>query len=1191
MGGKKRSKRGRSTTNSMSSLPKGLPIRPNKRLRGGDNHAQTSSTSTSSTTNPFEQFRATKSKFPVHNRKSSSSSNNNNNNNNNSSSNQKTSKLAKAIEKRRDAIRESRIRSKKAGGFLDRRIGEATNHNNQELAYLEEEAKRRKERAMMARVIRERARRSSRLSKFDLANDNDDVNGGGAGGGDVDRMMMITHKGKPIDESYEFRNRPEDVILSDDDEDYEKRQLDRADTEMHFGGRSLVNNNNRRGGRSSDMDVYGPGGTNSTNEQGQRSLKDIYGNRKGEFDDFIMRKKWEKAEKARSKEEQVETFEGMDDQFREIANLLNFRDKEKERKEQIDARNAGTLPKAEAEMEDWDKEVKSYLFERKVKATDRTKTPEEKAKEEAERLQELESKRLARMNGDFDDDDLSDIESEEEDTKKNKYVRKKEKNQRELAKQKKMNKKIRSQEDLSSSSEDDDDDDENDGTRNMRKKDVRFTADGLVYVDKHGKVLGKVADDQHSSGHDGSDVDNQDESDEEEEETGSDESDKDSEDSYSSSSEDKKDNLGLSDDEASRDGSDSDSDEPHDTSIIHAVGARIKGRYKADEQYMGMASWYNGKVVRVTKDKAGNVLYDVEYDDGDCEEGMRPENVKPLKSNKNISREEDEDEDEDDEDAKKKAEIEKLKKKRSKAKHKARTDIPYTFEVPTTLEALHDLIGAHAATGKDACLIIQRIHTSNSVRLNKNNAEKMQNFYDVLLRRFIGVGNALYNSGDGGDELCRYEQLSSLTRTMYAMAQDSPSCAGAIWGRRLGFMLKAHAKRLRDAELIRPENTAVNIMDTDALFGQNSDNEMQSHEEEEEFSAWPSMGDLFLLRSLGHIFPVTDKRHLVTTPALILLGQILAQTPILSIDDVVKGLFCAGLMIEYTSGSGRIAPEAIAFIAGVINLFAMDGRDAKEYGPLPSLNTAADMKGFMNMRQFMIDVRKDKGKGEYTSLSFERNKIKDSKFTPENILLSALMLVEKASSKYTERFTDSAGVEVFDQVSRSLLRLGNDIPKTILKALAKAVRAISLAGKDGAPRAPLFRRAGAKIADLAIKTYDPRMEDPERYSMSRGTKSKSSEKAMQDRMRREYKRERKAVSRELRLDAAFTEKERRRENDAKNAIERQKRQKNFAWLEQEQATMNQQVAQGGGLLKGGGIGAARFKAKSGKIGMKRGNKF
>merc|ERR1719491_2658942 len=101
------------------------------------------------------------------------------------------------------------------------------------------------------------------------------------------------------------------------------------------------------------------------------------------------------------KEDQVETFETMDTSFAELANLLNFRDKEKERVKKVEARKEGTLTKDEAEMDDWDKEMKEYLFERRVKATDRTRTPEEIAKAEADRLHALESRRLARMAGDF----------------------------------------------------------------------------------------------------------------------------------------------------------------------------------------------------------------------------------------------------------------------------------------------------------------------------------------------------------------------------------------------------------------------------------------------------------------------------------------------------------------------------------------------------------------------------------------------------------------------------------------------------------------------------------------------------------------------------------------------------------------------------------------------------------------------
>jgi nucleolar protein 14 len=81
------------------------------------------------------------------------------------------------------------------------------------------------------------------------------------------------------------------------------------------------------------------------------------------------------------------------------------------------------------------------------------------------------------------------------------------------------------------------------------------------------------------------------------------------------------------------------------------------------------------------------------------------------------------------------------------------------------------------------------------------------------------------------------------------------------------------------------------------------------------------------------------------------------------------------------------------------------------------------------------------------------------------------------------------------------------------------------------------------------------------------------------------------VGRELRLDGAVIETERRREAAKKDAAARAKRQKAFAWLEGEQAVMNQQVRQGGGLLQGGGVGAARAKAASGKFGIKKRGKL
>lgn len=473
------------------------------------------------------------------------------------------------------------------------------------------------------------------------------------------------------------------------------------------------------------------------------------------------------------------------------------------------------------------------------------------------------------------------------------------------------------------------------------------------------------------------------------------------------------------------------------------------------------------------------------------------------------------------------------------------------------------MIATHASTGADASLIIQRIHTSNSVRLNHRNKEKMQNYYDVLLKRFIGVGDALYGGGNGGDELGRYSQLDELTKTLYNMAQDAPDSASAVWGRRLGTFQNAHAKRLRDSELVGLDS-------------------------EEDFTAWPSTGTLLLLRAAGHIFPMTDLRHVVATPVLLLLGQILGQSPVRSLEDVMKGLFCSTLMFQNTKDANRLAPEALAFLAGTINLFAEDIDEASRMNPIPTFASVGKIEEFQDLRSDLV-VSSEK---EF-NLSLERE-VMQSDRSKASTLVVALRLVRKMAETYSGKL-NFAEAEAFDQISRALLRLqptskATKFPEAIAEEIQETAHVMSQVLQDGQAREPLRRRTTARASELAIKTLAPRMEDPTKYVMAKD-KNKSREQAEKDRLRREYKREHKAVSRELRLDAAFVESERTKEKQRKDDKARAARHKNFAWMEQEQATMNQQVAQGGGLLSGGGTGAARKKAKTGKIGMKKGGKF
>ena len=149
---------------------------------------------------------------------------------------------------------------------------------------------------------------------------------------------------------------------------------------------------------------------------------------------------------------------------------------------------------------------------------------------------------------------------------------------------------------LDNDSDDDSDNDDN-------KLTTRFTADGLVQLDKNGVIVGKV-------------------------------------------------------------GSTKKEDERQKTSApVLAVGAKVTASYHAKDQYDGDESWFGGTISRVVCDKQGNVVsYDIEYDDGDFEEGVEPQNVRPVdKTADELQKEAD---------LKEQAAV--LLRKRQKAKEKAR---------------------------------------------------------------------------------------------------------------------------------------------------------------------------------------------------------------------------------------------------------------------------------------------------------------------------------------------------------------------------------------------------------------------------------------------------------------------------------------------------------------------------------------
>jgi nucleolar protein 14 len=430
-----------------------------------------------------------------------------------------TKQALENLQKRQKTLRSNLKDSKKANTFIDRRIGQY-------------DADMTQDDRMLARLVKERTRQSKKSSKFQLEDDDND--------------KFLTHKGKKLDP-----NKSE--VLYSDDEDEHGGNLEAVDTELHFGGSGL-----------SSMGSSNPYGNSLATGT---DLSQLYGQtRKSELDDLIARRKAMKAEKMEAKETQIDTFEKMDDNFGELSALLRYRKNEKR----------PLIPpkptQEEKEMNEWNSELRQMMSKPKRRATDRTKTPEEIAKEESERLHELETRRLARMNGDFEEDDFSDI-SVGGDTRKKKSKRKQLRNPDEL-------------------SDSDDDEHKNDDFG------VRFNADGEKIEDEYSE-----AEDSESDGDD----------------------------------------------------SDAQNDDCHPL----AEGTRIRGNYRAVEQFEGRENWYEGKITKVHESN-GVVTYDVEYDDGDTEEHLIPKNVRPLEQIQKVEKEVDETKDQ--------TRLEHLKRKKARAK-------------------------------------------------------------------------------------------------------------------------------------------------------------------------------------------------------------------------------------------------------------------------------------------------------------------------------------------------------------------------------------------------------------------------------------------------------------------------------------------------------------------------------------------
>lgn len=373
-------------------------------------------------------------------------------------------------------------------------------------------------------------------------------------------------------------------------------------------------------------------------------------------------------------------------------------------------------------------------------------------------------------------------------------------------------------------------------------------------------------------------------------------------------------------------------------------------------------------------------------------------------------------------------------------------------------------------SNSDIVVIINRIRKSNAIKLAAENRKKMQVFYGVLLQYFAILAN---------QKPLNIELLNFLVKPLIEMSMETPYFAAICARQRI---LRARTEFC--ATVKNPEN-----------------------------SCWPSSKTLFLLRLWSLIFSCSDFRHVVMTPATVLMCEYLARSPIVSGRDAAVGSFLCSMLLCITKQSRKFCPEAVMFLRTLL----MAAKDRK-----PATNQDSQFYELMELKALrpLLCIRECVDQIDPLNFLTLMDLPEDDSFLSSNnfrasVLLTVIETLRGFVSIY-EGF--SSFPEFFLPISILLVEVAeqDNMPQVLTDKFQDVAQLIKTkADEHHILRQPLQMR---KQKPVAIKMLNPKFEenfvkgidyDPDR------------ERAERRKLKKVLKQEAKGAIRELRKDNSF----------------------------------------------------------------------
>lgn len=459
------------------------------------------------------------------------------------------------------------------------------------------------------------------------------------------------------------------------------------------------------------------------------------------------------------------------------------------------------------------------------------------------------------------------------------------------------------------------------------------------------------------------------------------------------------------------------------------------------------------------------------------------------------SEQESEDEERKQEEKETKAKVKKsLTKEELKAQQDAaKAELPYTFTAPESYDDLKDLLHGH--TPDNQRLIVARTQKCNHPSLAVGNKLKLQKLFGFLLEY---VGELATRSPP------ELTAIDKLIPELYTLCQMFPEAA-----------CKAMQSTIGDAA-----HSMEEVL------------EVKGH------AAFPALDMLIYLKVTALLFPTSDFRHPVTTPALLYISQGLTKCPVRSLEDVTSGLILCCLAVEYISFSKRFLPELINFLAGTLHLAVQDKtslgssvvppfRASGKYSDLLVLSDSESSKSWSKKSLPLsatqhLDLKNDLDRDHHRLMC----------------LSTCLDLVKRCCLLYKDL---TSFTHIFQPI-RTLLSKhlsAQTLPEPLKELHSEILEAIS--------SAPVTRSrlVFEKKKPIPLKLLTPKIVEVLDYGKKRGSTREEREK---ERLKHKYKKEFKGALREIRKDSRFLAREKLNEVMNRDAERKRKVKELFGSL-------------------------------------------